>query len=88
MKIALIGQSAFGKSVLEALVEKGEDEIVGVFSPPTKEGRSPDPISDAAKELDIPIFDLIDSDGIRNIVSKARSSRGGLLFYFSKNISG
>jgi methionyl-tRNA formyltransferase len=58
VKIALIGQSAFGKSVLEALVEKGEDEIVGVFSPPTKEGRSPDPISDAAKKLDIPIFEF------------------------------
>jgi methionyl-tRNA formyltransferase len=58
LKIALIGQSAFGKSVLEALVEKGEDEIVGVFAPPTKEGRSPDPISDAANELNIPIFEF------------------------------
>jgi methionyl-tRNA formyltransferase len=58
VKIALIGQSAFGKSVLEALVEKGEDEIVGVFAPPTKEGRSPDPISDAANELNIPIFEF------------------------------
>ena len=29
MKIAIIGQSAFGKSVLEALVNKGEDKIVG-----------------------------------------------------------
>jgi len=58
VKIALIGQSAFGKSVLETLVEKGEDEIVGVFAPPTKEGRNPDPISDAANELKIPIFEF------------------------------
>jgi methionyl-tRNA formyltransferase len=58
LKIAIIGQSAFGKSVLEALVEKGEDEIVGVFAPPTKEGRRPDPIIDAANELNIPIFEF------------------------------
>jgi methionyl-tRNA formyltransferase len=58
LKIALIGQSAFGKSVLEALVEKGEDEIVGVFAPPTKEGRSPDPISTSASELNVPIFEF------------------------------
>jgi len=58
LKIALIGQSAFGKSVLEALVEKGEDEIVGVFAPPTKEGRSPDPISDAGNDLNVPVFEF------------------------------
>lgn len=58
MKIAIIGQSAFGKSVLEALVEKGEDEIVGVFAPPTKEGRSPDPIATAARDLDVPAFEF------------------------------
>ena len=58
MKIAIIGQSAFGKSVLEALVEQDDDEIVGVFAPPTKEGRSPDPISGAANELKIALFEL------------------------------
>ncbi len=58
MKIAIIGQSAFGKSVLEALTEKGEDEIVGVFAPPTKEGRSTDPISDTANELNVPVFEF------------------------------
>jgi len=58
MKIALIGQSAFGKSVLEALVKQGDDEIVGVFAPTRKEGRSPDPISGAANELKIPLFEF------------------------------
>ena len=57
LKITIIGQSAFGKSVLEALVEQGDDEIVGVFAPPTKDGRSPDPISAAATDLDIPLFE-------------------------------
>ncbi|MCH8229225.1 MAG: methionyl-tRNA formyltransferase [Chloroflexi bacterium] len=58
MKIAIIGQSAFGKSVLEALVNKGEDKIVGVFAPPTREGRPADPITEAAAESDIPIFEF------------------------------
>ena len=44
--------------MLEALVEKGEDEIVGVFAPPTKEGRSPDPIATAARDLDVPAFEF------------------------------
>ena len=58
MKIAIIGQSAFGKSVLEALVNKGEDKIVGVFAPPTREGRPADPITEAAAEADIPTFEF------------------------------
>ena len=58
MKIAIIGQSAFGKSVLKALAETGRDNIVGVFAPPTRKGRAPDPISDAAKELRIPSFEF------------------------------
>jgi len=58
LRIALIGQSAFGKSVLEALVENGEDEIVGVFAPPIKDGQSSDPISNAADELGIPLFEF------------------------------
>ena len=57
LKITIIGQSAFGKSVLESLVEQGHDEIVGVFAPPTKDGRSSDPISTAATDLDIPLFE-------------------------------
>ncbi len=54
MRIALIGQSAFGEAVLKALVERGE-EVVGVFSPPQAEGRPPDPITTAAGEADIPV---------------------------------
>ena len=47
MRIALIGQSAFGESVLNALIERGES-IVGVFTPPDREGRSADPMTSAA----------------------------------------
>lgn len=56
MKIALIGQAAFGKAVLEAIVESGKDEVVGVFAPPGREGRPDDPIVEAANSADIPLF--------------------------------
>ena len=58
MKIAIIGQSAFGKAVLEALLENSEDQIVGVFAPPRREGRPLDPITDAATGHNIPTFEF------------------------------
>jgi len=48
MKIAIIGQQDFGKSVLEAFLARG-DEIVGVFCAPEKEGAKPDPMRVAAQ---------------------------------------
>ena len=56
MQISIIGQSAFGKSVLEALAANDVDDIVGVFAPPTREGRPDDPISEAARTLNVPVF--------------------------------
>ena len=55
MRIALIGQSAFGESVLNALFERGES-IVGVFTPPDREGRSADPMTSAASARGIPVL--------------------------------
>ena len=55
MKIAVIGQAAFGKDVLAALVDAGEN-VVGVFCPPDVEGRPVDPIKDEAGERGIPVF--------------------------------
>jgi len=55
MRIAIIGQAAFGESVLNALAE-GEEDIVGVFCPPDREGRPPDPIKAAAQKHGIPQF--------------------------------
>ena len=54
-RIALIGQAAFGESVLNALSEHGEN-IVGVFCPPDREGRPADPIKTAAEGHDIPVL--------------------------------
>jgi methionyl-tRNA formyltransferase len=48
MKIAIIGQQDFGKSVLEAFLARG-DEIAGVFCAPEKEGAKPDPMRLAAE---------------------------------------
>lgn len=56
MKIALIGQAAFGKATLEAIVKAGKDEVVGVFAAPDREGRRRDPIVEAADELGLPLF--------------------------------
>ena len=55
MRIIVHGQQAFGKSVLEALLERGED-IVGVYCAPDREGRPPDPIKQFAAERGLPVF--------------------------------
>ena len=55
MRIAVIGQAAFGKDVLAALADNGEN-VVGVFCPPDREGRPADPIKQEAGERGIPVF--------------------------------
>jgi len=49
MRLVVHGQQAFGKAVLEKLLERGED-IVGVFCAPQKEGRPADPLQEFAVE--------------------------------------
>jgi methionyl-tRNA formyltransferase len=55
MKIAIIGQQDFGKSVLEAFLARG-DEVAGVFVAPDKEGARPDPLKVAAQEKGLRLF--------------------------------
>ncbi len=57
MKIAIIGQQAFGKSVLEAFRARGDD-VAGVFCAPEKPGARPDPLRQAAQEMGLPVFQL------------------------------
>jgi methionyl-tRNA formyltransferase len=52
MRIVLHGQQAFGKAVLEALLERGED-VVAVYAPP--EGGRPDPLAEAAAVAGLPL---------------------------------
>jgi len=55
MKIAIIGQQDFGKSVLEAFLARG-DTVAGVFVAPDKEGARPDPLKVAAQEKGLTLF--------------------------------
>lgn len=49
MRVAIIGQQDFGKSVLEAFLARG-DEVAGVFCAPEKPGAKADPLKTAALE--------------------------------------
>ena len=55
LRIALIGQAAFGESVLNALLQNYED-IAAVFCPPPNEGRPDDPLKSAADRLGVPVY--------------------------------
>jgi methionyl-tRNA formyltransferase len=52
MRIAFIGQSAFGEAVLKALVDNEENEIVGVFLTQGRGGKE-DPVLVTARELSL-----------------------------------
>ena len=54
-RIAVLGQAAFGESVLNALVERGEN-VVAAFCPPDREGRPHDPLKAAAEGHAIPVI--------------------------------
>jgi len=54
MRIVVNGQQAFGKAVLEALLDRGE-EVVAVYCAPDKEGRPVDPLKDAAQARGLPL---------------------------------
>ena len=55
MKIAIVGQQDFGKSVFEAFLARG-DQVVGVFCAPEKEGAKPDPLKKAALDNGVAVF--------------------------------
>src|SRR5215217_6354787 len=55
MKIAIIGQQDFGKSVLAAFLKRG-DEVAGVFCAPEKPGAKADPLRAAAEEKGLKVF--------------------------------
>ncbi|WP_298156750.1 methionyl-tRNA formyltransferase [Ferrovum sp.] len=57
MKVVIIGQQDFGKAVLEAFLAR-QDEVVGVFCAPEKEGARPDPLRQAAQEKGLRVIQL------------------------------
>lgn len=57
MRIAIFGQQAFGKSVLEAFLARG-DVVSAVFCAPSKPGARPDPLAAAAAEHGLTLHQL------------------------------
>jgi len=56
MRLIVHGQQVYGKSVLEAILDKGVDEVVAVYSAPDKEGRPLDPLKEFALQQDLPVY--------------------------------
>ena len=57
MRLAIVGQQAFGKSVLEAFLSRGAT-VAGVFCAPEDPGAKPDPLRRAAEERGLQVFQL------------------------------
>jgi methionyl-tRNA formyltransferase len=55
MRVAIIGQQAFGKAVLDAFLRRG-DTVAGVFVAPEPPGSRPDPLREAAEAQRFPVF--------------------------------
>lgn len=55
MRIAIIGQQKFGRSVLDAFLDRG-DTVAGVFCTPDKPGAAPDPLRVGAEERGVRLF--------------------------------
>jgi methionyl-tRNA formyltransferase len=62
MRIAIVGQQDFGKSVLEAFLARG-DEVAGVFCAPEKPGARPDALKVAAQEKGVPVLQFASLKG-------------------------
>ena len=57
MRLAIVGQQAFGKAALEAFLERGDD-VAGVFAAPEPPGARPDPLREAAQAKGLRCFQL------------------------------
>lgn len=55
MRVAIIGQQAFGKAMLDAFLARG-DTVAGVFVAPEPPGARPDPLAAAARDRNVPVF--------------------------------
>ncbi|MBX6425047.1 MAG: methionyl-tRNA formyltransferase [Variibacter sp.] len=55
MRIVVHGQQAFGKAVLEALLQRGEN-VVAVYVAPEKPGQKPDALKEAALAAGLPVY--------------------------------
>ena len=81
MRIAIVGQQDFGKSVLEAFHKRG-DEIAAVFCAPEKEGAKADPLKTAALERGLKVhqFQSLRSPEAREAMAGAKADLGIMAF--------
>lgn len=81
MRIIVNGQQAFGKAVLEALLERGED-IVAVYCAPDKEGGRPDPLKEFALSKNLPLFQPVSfkAPEVREQVASLKPDLGVMAF--------
>ena len=85
MRIIFNGQQAFGKSVLEALLDRGED-VVGVFCAPGKEGSRPDPLKEFAAEKGLPLVAYEGGQGLRaGYPAKSNNTLNNYLMEFNRD---
>ena len=81
MKVAIIGQQDFGKSVLEKLLARG-DEITAVFCAPEKEGARPDSLRVAAQEKGLKVHQFKSLKAPEAVeVMKAANADIGIMAY-------
>jgi len=55
MRLIVMGQQAFGKDVLQKLLDTGTDEVVAVYCEPDREGAAVDPVKELALEKGLPV---------------------------------
>lgn len=55
MRLIVMGQQAFGKDVLETLINAGVDEVVAVYCEPDRDGAAVDPVKECALANGIPV---------------------------------
>ncbi len=65
MRIVINGQQAFGKACLEEIIEKGQDQVVAVYTAPDVDGKPIDPIKQAALDHGI---DVLQPENYRDMV--------------------
>jgi methionyl-tRNA formyltransferase len=81
MKIAIIGQQDFGKTVLEAFLARG-DQVAGVFCAPEKPGGRPDALKIAAQEKGVKVFQFasLKSDDAKKALQELDVELGVMAF--------
>ena len=80
MRIIVNGQQAFGKAVLEALLERGED-VVAVYCAPDRPGRPVDPMKKVALERGLKVVQLASFKDPAVLEFKAFASDLGVMAY-------